>query len=101
MIVEIENDDLQGILDNKNIVILYFKADWCGPCRMYGPILETFSEENPNITIGKVNVDINNEISAKYGIRNIPTTIVFDNGEPVNRVSGVIQKDKLLEMIKI
>jgi thioredoxin 1 len=101
MVLEVTDSSIKEVLNTDKIVLIDFYAEWCGPCRMYGPILEEFSDANADIIVGKVNVDENNEISAFYGIRSIPTTLVFKNGEVVNKVSGVVQKDKLAELAGI
>lgn len=101
MVLEVTDSSIKEVLNTDKIVLIDFYAEWCGPCRMYGPILEEFSDANADIIVGKVNVDENNEISAFYGIRSIPTTLVFKNGEVVNKVSGVVQKDKLAELTGI
>jgi thioredoxin 1 len=101
MVLEVTDSTIADTLNTDKVVLIDFYAEWCGPCRMYGPILDEFSNENPDVIIGKVNVDNNDDIAAKYGIRGIPTTIIFKNGEVVNRVSGVILKDKLIELVKV
>lgn len=101
MVLEVTDSTIADTLNTDKVVLIDFYAEWCGPCRMYGPILDEFSNENPDVIIGKVNVDNNDNIAANYGIRSIPTTIIFKNGEVVNRVSGVITKDKLIELVKV
>jgi thioredoxin 1 len=101
MVLEVTDSTIADTLNTDKVVLIDFYAEWCGPCRMYGPILDEFSNDNPDIIIGKVNVDNNDNIAANYGIRSIPTTIIFKNGEVVNRVSGVITKDKLIELVKV
>tara|TARA_Y100000389_G_C17125049_1_gene347385 strand:- start:13 stop:327 length:315 start_codon:yes stop_codon:yes gene_type:complete len=100
MILEVTENTVNDLLTKEGITILDFYADWCGPCKMYTPILEEFANENDNITIGKVNVDSNQELALKYGIRSIPTTIVFKDGEKNgNNISGLVQKNKLEEIV--
>ncbi|HCQ15413.1 MAG TPA: thioredoxin, partial [Cryomorphaceae bacterium] len=71
-------------------------AEWCGPCRMVGPIVEELATEyDGKAVVGKVNVDENSEISMKYGIRNIPTLLVFKGGEIVDKQVGVAPKNVL------
>ena len=74
-------------------VLIDFWAAWCGPCRMVGPIIDEISEEYAGkAVIGKVDVDANQEFAAKYGVRNIPTVLIFQNGEVVGRQVGVAPK---------
>lgn len=75
--------------------ILYFSAAWCGPCKMLGPIMDSVSEE---VAWEKINVDNNQELSMKYGIRNIPTLVLVDsNGNELNRSTGVMQKQQIID----
>ena len=74
--------------------ILYFSAAWCGPCRMLGPIMESLAGE---INYEKIDVDNNQDLSIQYGVRNIPTLILVENGEAVSRLTGLQQKDAILE----
>ena len=74
---------------------LYFSAPWCGPCRMFGPIMEQLSKE---ITVEKINVDENQDLAIKYGVRNVPTVILVDGtGKEFTRHVGVQQKSFLME----
>jgi len=77
------------------ITILQFSAEWCGPCRMLGPIIEDLAKDNTDVTIGKVNVDENSESAVKYGVRGIPTMIFFKDGEVVDKIVGVKSKAEL------
>lgn len=77
-------------------VLIDFWAEWCGPCRMVGPIVEEISNDyNGKAIVGKVNVDENPGISAKYGIRNIPTILFLKNGEVVDKSVGAVPKSIL------
>jgi thioredoxin 1 len=81
------------VLKSDKPVMVDFWAAWCGPCRMVGPIIDQIGEEyEGKAVIGKVDVDANQEFAAKYGVRNIPTVLVFKNGEVVNRQVGVAPK---------
>jgi len=80
-------------------VIVDFYAEWCGPCKMMGPVIDELAEElKETCIVGKVNVDAAPETSAKYGIQSIPTVIVFKNGEEANRSIGFQSKDALKAM---
>ena len=86
------------VLNSDKPVLVDFWAEWCGPCRMVGPILEEISNEHgEKLTILKLNVDENPSITANYGVSSIPTMNVFKGGEVVKQIVGAKPKAKLLE----
>ena len=87
-------------IDNQGVTVVDFWAEWCGPCRMIGPIIDQLSEElKGRVLVGKVDVDSNPNVSTKYGVRSIPTILILKNGEVVDKHVGVATKDALLAKI--
>jgi thioredoxin 1 len=102
MALEITDSNFEElVLKSDKPVLVDFWAEWCGPCRMVGPVVDELSKDFEGIAlVGKVNVDQNSSISANYGIRNIPTLLIFKNGQIVDKHVGVAQKSVLSDKIK-
>ncbi len=90
----------QSVLKNDKTVILDFYADWCGPCRMLGPVLEKIADEHEEIAVAKVNVDDIPSLAQSFGVTSIPALFVLKNGEIVNQAVGFMPKEKVLELVK-
>ena len=84
----------------KGKILLDFYADWCGPCKMVGPILDQISKEHPEYVIGKINVDQEPELAAAFQVMSIPTLVVLEDGQVVHRSVGALSKAKILELFK-
>ena len=88
------------VLQSKQPVLVDFWAEWCGPCRMLGPVIEKISGANAGrISVGKMNVDENPNTPQKYGIQGIPTVIFFKNGEVAKQLVGYQAQDKIQKAI--
>ena len=80
-------------------VLVDFFATWCGPCKMLSPLLEEIADENPNISVLKIDVDEVGQLAAKYGIQAIPTLMLFKNGQRIETRMGYQNKNQLLAFI--
>jgi thioredoxin 1 len=100
--MELKNDNLVDVIKESNKPVLVdMYAEWCGPCKMIGPIIDTLaSEYDEKLEIIKVNVDENPVSAAAFGVRSIPTLLVFDKGELVKRQAGAVPKSKIVEMFE-
>lgn len=90
----------EEVVRSEKTVLLDFWASWCGPCRMVSPVIDKIADERPDIKVGKVNVDEQGELAAKFGVVSIPTLVVLKNGEVVNRSVGARPKEQILDMLK-
>ena len=88
------------VLNSDKTVLIDFYADWCGPCKMFSPVVEAVAKENEDIKVVKVNVDKEQDLAIQYQVMSIPTTVVIKEGKEVNRAVGMVSKSDLLEMVK-
>ncbi|MFA7494528.1 MAG: thioredoxin, partial [Proteiniphilum sp.] len=98
--LQITDATLDSVLDTDKLVVIDFWAEWCGPCKMIGPIIEEIGEEyKDKVIVGKLNVDENDETTGKYGIRNIPTVLFIKDGKVVDKLVGAGPKTIFTEKI--
>ena len=101
MEVQITNENFESLKSGEQPLVVDFWATWCGPCRMVAPIIAELAEEyDGKITVGKCDVEDNDEIAAEFGIRNIPTILFFKDGKVVDKLVGAQSKAKLEEKFK-
>lgn len=89
------------VLDSKTPVLVDYWAEWCGPCRMIGPSLDELSSElDGRLIVAKINIDENPQVPTKYGVRGIPTLMIFKNGQVTATKVGALPKNKIKEWIE-
>lgn len=89
------------VLKSDKVVLVDFWAEWCGPCKSLAPIIEEIALENPNIKVGKINVDEQPQLADEFDIELIPTMIVFKDGKVVNTYTGYTSKENILKLIDV
>jgi thioredoxin 1 len=100
MALEVTDNNFEQLVNAGKPMVLDFWAEWCGPCRMVGPVIDGLAEEYAGrVTIGKIDVDSNDEVVSQFGIRNIPTVLFFKDGKMVDKLVGAAQKSDYAEKI--
>ena len=100
-VVKLTTDNFdQEVLQAGQTVLVDFYADWCGPCKMMGPVVEELAGEESNVKVCKINIDEEMAVAQKYGVMSIPTFISFKNGEIAGKQVGAVPKSKLQELIR-
>ena len=101
IVVKVTDSEFENlVLKSEKPFLLDFWAEWCGPCKMIAPVLEQIAEEKSDIiTIGKINVDENSQTATKFGIRSIPTLMLFKNGQAAGTQVGALSKNDLEKFI--
>ena len=98
--IKITSENFEAeVLNCDKTVLLDFWASWCGPCKMVSPIIDQIAEENPEIKVGKVNVDEEQALAAEFKVMSIPSIFVVKDGKIVNQAVGAMPKSKILELL--
>ena len=97
-LIHLENEDFKEIIKDKRVVVDFY-AQWCGPCKMFGPVFEKVSNDS-NVTFVKIDVDKHEDIAREYGIMSIPTVLLLDSGNVIKKQMGFMNEEELRKFIE-
>ncbi len=100
-VIKVSKSNYDSVKADARPVLLDFYADWCGPCRMLAPVLDSIAREREDILIGKINVDEEPELAAEFGVLSIPTLAVLRDGKVVSQSAGARPKAQILSMLGV
>lgn len=98
--IKVNANNFGEVEKSEKVVLLDFYADWCGPCRMVGPVIEEIANEHPELLVGKVNVDEEQALASAFSVMSIPTLVVMKNGKIVRQVAGARPKAQILALLE-
>ncbi len=99
-VLHLNEESFFKLVESGQPVLVDFWADWCGPCKMLAPVIEELAAQyDGKVTVGKVDVDENQELAVRYGVMNIPTVVLFQKGNEIDRLVGLLPKERFSLMI--
>ena len=99
-VIKITTENFESEVIRSDVpVLLDFYADWCGPCRLLGPVVEQIAQENAHIKVGKINVDENMDLAMRFNVASIPLLLVMKDGQVVNKALGAMPKADILKLL--
>ena len=98
--IELTSENLDASIENNDILIIDFWAEWCGPCKMFGPVFEKASEQYPDIVFAKCNTELQQQVAGSFGIRSIPTMAAFREKIMLYMQPGALPEQSLIEIIE-
>lgn len=98
-IIEVNKNNFDEVIKNETVIIDFW-ASWCNPCRMLGLELEELAKEDSSLLIGKINVDVEEELAVKFNIRSIPHLFIYKKGQLVNDILGYVSKDVIKSKLR-
>ena len=99
MALELNNNNFEETI-KEGISVIDFWAPWCGPCKMMAPVVDKIAANNPDLKVGKIDIDESPHIAQKYNVMSIPTIIIFKDGEPIDQTVGVVNEKAILAKIE-
>ena len=99
-VLHVNKDNFDSVKNSEKLVLIDFYADWCGPCRMVGPVIEQIADEREDVLVAKVNVDNEPELAEQFGVFSIPTLVVMKGGEILRQSTGARPKSQILSMLE-
>lgn len=101
-VIEINDTNFEKLVSSSKLIMIDFWANWCGPCRMLGPVIEEIAMEcDGKFVVGKIDIDNNSAVASKFSIRSIPVIIIFKDGREADRIIGYASKATILERLSV
>lgn len=98
-VIEVNHENFDQLINSTGVTVMKFGAPWCGPCKMFAPVLENLASSMDGIVIGDVNIDENSELAERFHIMSVPTTLIFKDGSLAKQSLGFLPEEKLKNLI--